>query len=291
MPDLSSNPSDSEVVKSNSLVEASYKLTLVEQQLVLFAICEGREHPEMLTESSLISIDALTFAEQFGLNPTNVYAQLKDAQRTLFNRELVVRDKNPKSGKPRTTKYRWVTKVSYTDGDGVLQFQFSADVIPYITRLDAEYTRYRLGSLVGMSSVYAIRVYELLSQYLGIGARRLELCELKRMLGVEGEYSDISDFKKRVLDVAVLQINQHSDIKIAYTQEKTGRVVTAFVFSIRKKPAPKTASKASPKVATRPTQLALNMPVAEPEKPRTLESEAKRLETMKALAELKAKQA
>lgn len=273
------------VVKSNALVEASYKLTLVEQQLVLFAICAGREQEQMLTKSSPISVNALDFARQFGLNPTKVYAQLKDATQTLFNRQIIVHDNHPKSGKPRTTKLRWVSEIAYTDGDGLVEFKFSDKVIPYITRLGSEYTRYHLGSVSHMSSVYAIRIYELLSQYLTIGARRFELLQLKEMLGVSNEYSDISDFKKRVLDVAVLQINEHSDIKISYTQEKTGRAVTAIAFSIRKK----TAAVTAPKKPKKPVQLELVGVEPGPKKTRTLESDAKRDETLKAVAVMKSK--
>lgn len=242
------------VVKSNALVEASYRLTMVEQQLILFAICAGREQEKMLTKSSLIPIQAKDFARQFNLNHTKVYEQLKEAGKSLAHRTVTVHDAHPKSGKPRSREFPWTNEVTYTPGDGLVEFQFNEKIIPYITRLEARYTSYALGSVSRMSSVYAVRAYELLSQYLSIGARRFELAKLKEMLGVTSEYKIISDFKKRVLDVAVLQVNEHSDIKISYTQEKTGREVTAIVFSIR----PRVAALAAPKKPKRPLQLGLD---------------------------------
>jgi plasmid replication initiation protein len=272
------------VVKSNALIEASYRMTLVEQQLVLFAICAGREQEKMLTKSSLIPIYALDFAKQFNINHKTVYEQLKEAANTLFNRLIFVHDTHPKSGKPRTRKIRWVSEVAYTDGDGLVEFQFNERLIPYITRLEAKYTRYELGNVARMTSIHAIRIYELLSQYLTIGARRFELLKLKGMLGVKNEYSEISDFKKRVLDVAVAQINEHSDLKISYTQEKSGRVVTAIVFSIRIK----TAALAAPKKPKSPTPIALPLqePAPKSEAPAVL---AERAKAKAALSEMKKK--
>ena len=49
------------------------------------------------------------------------------------------------------------------------------------------------------------------------------------------------DLKKYVIDIAVVQINQHSDMNVTYTQRKTGRVVShlIFAFDLKKSVAPK----------------------------------------------------
>ena len=48
------------VTKSNRLVEASYRLTLVEQQLVLYAICRSREEQRGLSANEPVTIDSRT---------------------------------------------------------------------------------------------------------------------------------------------------------------------------------------------------------------------------------------
>ena len=45
----------------------------------------------------------------------------------------------------------------------------------------------------------------------------------------------MSDFKKRVLDLAVSQINEHTDITVNYEQHKAGRIITGFTFKLKKK--------------------------------------------------------
>ena len=220
------------VVKSNRLVEASYRLTLVEQQIILFSICRAREEQRGLTADTPVTITAKDFASQFGTNETKVYGQLKEAMSTLFERHVVIRDIHPESGKPRVTKTRWISTSSYIDGAGAIQIIFAPLVIPYITRLESEFTAYRLEKIGNLSSAHAVRLYELLVQYLSIGRREMEINWLKETLQVTDEYPRIVDFKKRVTDVAVAQINAHTDITTSYTQRKTGRNVTHLNFKI-----------------------------------------------------------
>lgn len=226
------------VVKSNKLVEASYRLDLIEQRIVLYAIVEARETQKGLTDG-FVTIEAKRFAQAYDMDDGSVYGQLKDAMKTLFNRFIVARDIHPESGKERVSMIRWISTASYIDGAGAVQLRFATDMLPYITRLETEFTSYRLEKIGRMSSVNAVRLYELLVQYLSVGKREIEIAWLKETLGMADGYKAIKDFKNRVLDVAVAQINEHSDIRVSYTQRKTGRTVTHLIFDI--KPEPKSA--------------------------------------------------
>jgi plasmid replication initiation protein len=246
------------VVKSNRLIEASYRLNLVEQQIILFAISRSRDEQCGLSPDKPVTITASDFAAMFGSNETKVYGQLKEAMSDLFDRSVTIHDTDPETGKPRVVTTRWISDKAYIDGAGRIQMTFAPRVIPYITRLETEFTSYRLEKIGGMSSAHAVRLYELLVQYLSIGERELALADLKRTLGLEGEYAAIKDFKKWVLDVAVKQINEHSDLRVAYTQRKTGRAVTHLLFSIESADSPvkpKKAKRITPgdiKAAARP---------------------------------------
>jgi len=223
------------VVQSNRLVEASYRLTLVEQQMILFAICRAREEQLGLSADTLVTITAKDFATMFGTNENTVYRDLKAAMVKLFERHVIINDTHPESGKPRISKVRWVSRASYIDGAGAIQLRFANDMIPFITRLESEFTRYRLEKIGNLSSTYAVRMYELLVQYLSLGKREFVIVDLRSTMGVSEEYPRIVDFKKWVIDVAVSQINAHTDITTSYTQRKTGRNVTHLTFAIKLK--------------------------------------------------------
>jgi plasmid replication initiation protein len=105
-------------------------------------------------------------------------------------------------------------------------------MIPYITRLESEFTAYRLEKIGKLSSVHAVRLYELLVQYLSLGKREFEISWLKEILALTTEYPRLDNLKRWVIDAAVDQINAHTDITACYTQRKTGRNVTHLNFKI-----------------------------------------------------------
>lgn len=223
------------VVKSNRLIEASYRLDLAEQRIILFAIKEARETGQGLHSDNFLTVRAADYATQFNIPTKQAYEQIKDAARTLFRRYLVLHDIHPESGKARATEARWVSAASYIDGEGAIQLQFSGVIVPYITMLEREFTSYRLAAVSNMTSAYAIRLYELLIQWGSIGSREVELAWLKRTFSVENAYVAIKDFKKWVIDVSLEQINEYSDLSVSYSQRKTGRTVTHLIFTFTQK--------------------------------------------------------
>jgi len=222
---------DELVVKSNRLVEASYRLTVAEQHVILFAIVEARRSGKGLNATDFVNITAAAFAAMFKLPVKQAYEQIKEAGRTLFRRHVVLRDTHPESGKPRMTEVRWLSAASYIDGAGTIQLRFAVDMVPFITNLEAQFTRYKLEKIANMTSTYAIRLYELLMQWGSVGRREVELGWFKKTLALDHDYPRLYDFKHWVIDVAIAQINQHSDLVASYSQRKRGRVVTHLIFA------------------------------------------------------------
>ena len=235
------------VVKSNRLIEASYRLTLVEQRIILFAITEARRTQTGLSADGVLAIRAADYAETFNIPESQAYEQIKAAGKTLFRRYVVLYGIDPNTGKEDMMEVRWVSSVRYVNGAGTIYIQFAQHMVPYITRLEAEFTRYKLEKVANMSSVYAIRLYELLIQWGSVGEREIEIGWLRKTLMVENQYTSIKDFKKWIVDVALSQINEFSDLTASYTQRKTGRMVTHFTFSFNKKEEPKPEQKAAKK--------------------------------------------
>ena len=61
----------------------------------------------------------------------------------------------------------------------------------------------------------------------------ISLTDFKKRLGIEDKYTRMRDFKVRVLDLAIAQINEHTDIIASYEQHKKGRIVSGFTFSFK----------------------------------------------------------
>jgi plasmid replication initiation protein len=110
------------VVKSNRLVEASYRLGLTEQRIILFAICRCREDGKGLFPDLPITITADGFLKQFpSVEQAHVYGQLKEAMNSLYGRSVTVHDTDPSTGKARVRETRWISEKAYIDGAGHIQ--------------------------------------------------------------------------------------------------------------------------------------------------------------------------
>jgi plasmid replication initiation protein len=227
------------VVKSNRLIEASYRLGLNEQRIILYAICRCRDEQKGLFPDLPVTITADAFLKQFpSVERGSVYGQLKEAMNNLYNRSVTIHDIDPATNKARVRETRWISEKAYIDGAGHIQIVFTPEVIKYITRLETEFTSYQLEKVGHMTSAYAVRIYELLAQHRDVGHRVLNLKWLRETLKIDpDQYKLTADFKKWVIEVAIDQINKHSDLAVSYKPIKTGRAITDFAFKIKSKDA------------------------------------------------------
>ena len=234
------------VVKDNSLINASYSLGLVEQRIMLLAIVEARETGQGIDTDTFLEVHAQHYADRFDINVNNAYSMLSEATQTLFNRQVTYTVHDEKRNKPEKRVVRWVSGISYVEGAGVVKLRFAPEVVPLITRLEKNFTSYELEQVKNLNT-YATRLYEILASWRSVGKVTIILKELRNNLGLIDEYSRLEAFKRRVLDLAVSQINEYTNIKAQYEQHKNGRVITGFTFKFKVK---KTKEKISAKVET-----------------------------------------
>ena len=138
-----------------------------------------------------------------------------------------------------------------------------------ITRLEEQFTKYDIEQISSLSSAYAVRLYELLICWRSTGKTPvIELAEFRNRVGVlDTEYTRTDNLKMRVIELALKQINDYTDITASYEQHKKGRVITGFSFKFKqkKKTEPKTQknSDSSPHIE-KPSQIPANI-VKQPE--------------------------
>ena len=233
---------DLQIVKSNQIIEASYRLSVAEQRVILSAISQVRRD-KPVTDEVLYSVTAAELAQLCGTDPKTAYRDLQNAAERLQTRRVSLL-LEPDGVTIRSKRRRvtcWVQTVDYIDQEGRIEMRFGKDILPYLTGLQREFTRYALSDVAKMTSAYGIRLYELLVQW-PEGHREVALDDLRRWLQLEERYPSIKDLKRRVLDPAVEQINEHSPLMLSWGQRKTGRRVTHLVFDYALKKPTKTAS-------------------------------------------------
>jgi len=229
------------ITKDNKLISASYSLGIPEQRIIFLAIIAAREQEKMIDARGVLQIHASSYQEQFKVEKHSAYKALKSAVSGLFDAHFEYDDVHEKTGDLVHRIVRWVQSVAYIDKTGIIELQFTDAVIPLITRLSEQYTEYDLKQVSELQSEYSIRLYELMMQWGSVGkTNKIALDDLRKKLGVELEqYKAMHNFKARVLDLAIKQINRFTDIQADYIQHKTGRAVTGFTFTFKPKKAPK----------------------------------------------------
>ena len=222
------------VVKDNALINASYNLDLSEQRLILLAILEARQ--SNTPNDKDLTIHAESYINQFGVHRNTAYQALKDACDDLFARQFSYQSLSEK-GNVINHKSRWVSEVAYIDNEAVVRLIFAPAIVPLITRLEEQFTKYEIQQISNLTSAYAVRLYEILIAWRSTGKTPLiTIYDFRQKIGVlETEYKRMYDFKKYVLDIALKQVNEHTDINVKVEQHKTGRSITGFSFSFKQK--------------------------------------------------------
>lgn len=126
------------------------------------------------------------------------------------------------------------------DEDGLWQVELmcTPSAMEYIFNIEnLGYLKYRLKSVVNLTSRYSYVLYLLLESNCYLGTLEVSLDELKKMLNcTAATYSEFKEFNKQVLKKSCKEINEKTDISYAYTTIKKGRNVVAIRFDIERKP-------------------------------------------------------
>lgn len=214
---------DLTVVKANSLIEASYRLTLDEMRLLALTI--GTMNPE--SDQQVFEFSVSEFVNQFpDVNADRAYTQIKSAIERISERWVKTEDER------HVTKFRWVSSQTYFKKEGRFKIALTNEIMPYLTQLKGQFTQYQLNHISGFSSVHAIRLYELFTQYKRLGERYISVEELKKWLQLEDKYDRYNNLNQWVLIPALSEINEKSDLFVGYEPIKRGRKIIGVEFNI-----------------------------------------------------------
>ena len=216
------------VRKDNRIITACYKLTLNEQRLLLTAIAKIPFNEEIPDE---IEITAHEFLNVFpDVGHKNVHNELQDAVNKLYEKSIVIEEPVKKR------KFRWISSATtYQKGDGKISFTFSKEIVVYIQQLKEQFTKYKLGDVSDLKSVYSIRLYEMLIQFQNTSIVIISLNDFKNRFGILEKYSVYKDLRKWVIEPAINELNQKSLFNVTYKGVREGRAIKNLEFFFSKK--------------------------------------------------------
>ncbi|MDD3051412.1 MAG: replication initiation protein [Candidatus Cloacimonetes bacterium] len=216
---------DLQVNKSNRLVEARYRLTLLEQKFILMVV--SLINPED-QDFKFFSLSIKDVSQVLGLNSKNAYRDLRKVIISLNKKTLII-SKEEKG----ELIMSWVSSSEYFKDEGRIEFEFSEKLKPYLLQLKRDFTTFKLKNILKLKSLYSIRIYEILKQYEKIGYRKMSLVEFRKMLGLsDDEYPLFANLNQKILKVAEKELKQKTDISFVVETLKEGKSVTHLVFRI-----------------------------------------------------------
>ncbi|MBF0101664.1 MAG: replication initiation protein, partial [Desulfobacterales bacterium] len=234
------------VVKSNSLIEASYRLTLREQRIVLYMASMIQQDDE---DFKPIKIEIDDFTKIIGLTGYPKYDEIRETVIQLLKRYLVINTEKTQ------LHIGWLSSAEYFKGQGYVELCFDPKLKPYLLQLKERFTKYYFQNVIQLSHSYSIRFYELLKQYENIGWRTLQVEELKKILGIyENEYALYANFKLKVLEPVKKELQAKAeqgnlDLSFEYEEIKLSRKVDKIKFIILKSKPNKTNHQEHPEQA------------------------------------------
>ncbi|WP_338117921.1 replication initiation protein [Parageobacillus thermoglucosidasius] len=178
-PPITQQSNNNSVTKSNILIEASYKLTVTEQKIILYLVSQIHKDDD---DFKMYSLPIQHFYELLGYRGSPKYSEMRDITRNLMRKILEI-----KEGK-KLKQMSWISYVEYDEHSGRVYLSFDPRLKPYLLQLKKEFTTYRLKNVMELKSGYSIRIYEILKRWQFINDVEIPLDELRKMVGATDKY-------------------------------------------------------------------------------------------------------
>lgn len=225
---IEEQPAKALVTKSNNLVEARYHFSIWETRVFTKLVSLIQPGDADFKKYKLHIKDLVQF---FGVNDNDAYVKIKAVPDSLLKKVVTI--PYTENGEERLLKTGLIAQATIPKKkEGYIELSFHPDLKPYLLQLKRTFLSYDIRNVLKISSVYSIRIYELLKQYETLGYREFDLEELKIILGVSDKYKLYGHFKSRIIIKAQEDLEQHTDISFSFTEIKKGRKVTAILFEI-----------------------------------------------------------
>lgn len=224
------------VAMANKLIAGKSSLDAKSAKLIRTTITQIKRED---TEIRPYEISIKEFADLIELKSTSdLYRDVKKTCEELLKQIVVIGDRN--DPKKAWKAFQWVSYCEYRDG--FVYIKLNEELKPYLLGLKQYYTQYHLQNILTMRSVYSIRIYELIMMELKNTSPKpgnpLEITimmdVLRRATDTEKKLQKSNDFKKRVVDPAIKEINNlYWLFKISEVRPiKRSRSIIGYTFKV-----------------------------------------------------------
>lgn len=219
------------VKKPVEAIQCANTFSLLQRKMynVLLANAAGNLYPEV---THRITMKVLCRLMEYR---SNDYKNIKQKFRELRKMDIEW-DVINENGNKVWTNTSPLSLARVIEGEGICEYEFTPSLIPFLDR-PAQYAKFSLVIQAKFKSGYGLALYENCERYRNIGYTRLfDVSTFRKLMGVgQSEYLEFFALKRRVIAVAVKEVNQYADFDIEAEYEKKGRSIVAIRFLIKNK--------------------------------------------------------
>lgn len=207
------------IKKSNelSMAKLNQGLSLNQMQLLAFSIFSTQQN-------GVTEFHKADFEKKFKLTKYNTEDAIKDSDKVTSVKFSTADLENEEF------KF-WNVFMGMSYKKGHFKFEWNPRMIPHILNLKDKYITTDLTIASKFKSSFSWTLYDFVKAHHGYWHKVISKEDLMKLFGVQDTKTYLENtgrFKKSVLDVAITEINKHTELEIRYNVEKEGRTISSF---------------------------------------------------------------
>ncbi|WP_063657612.1 replication initiation protein [Candidatus Arsenophonus triatominarum] len=243
------------IVQSNDLITARYDLDIDGFRALTLFLSKVNQR---LENPGWVSFTAHEFQVTFDINKKNIWRCMKKAVTSLSKSQITFHVINGK--KESFTVLNWLSGYKYQkiEGKGTgLKLRLNPDLDPFLFNIKHNFSWCFLNAITSVKNVISFRIYMYLLSH-----KSHPRCKKDNFFEVDISLDDFHELfpdassrfdnlKKRTIEPAIQDINEHTNISVHWEPIKQGRSVVGMRFGCVEEKATVTKPK-RPRLAKRP---------------------------------------
>ena len=238
------------VAMSNDLNSAAQRLSLPALRTVALAVSKMNSKAPAQRQNSYgawetvevtSTVHASEYAEAFGVTEDDAYKMLLKASRELPSKLITFLTPAHKRGNKSIGKtynnFSWASESEYTDGEGYVKITWHKKITPHLLGLRDKFTVFRLAQIRQLKHKSTFRLLTLLEQFRATGIADYTLEHFSEAIEAPPSLrKDFGQLRRRIVDPAVRELNERSDLLVTYETRKEGKKVVGLRFHFKPNP-------------------------------------------------------
>lgn len=231
---------DTKIKKSNTFIRASFKMTVLEQKIILLCISRIKENARKTNKSDNINLSFNFLAKEvvdfLKSNSKTIYTELNNIANRLMTYRIYIND---------GAGFKCIAPIKFCEyKNKIFTLQFAKCMQDYLLELDNDFTVYDVKNIIDLKHSNSIHIYEILKSYENSKRCNFDLIDFKDTLGfiqrdskgniVNNIYKSYAELKRVVLLPVQDELAKKTDIKFDFEEMKIGTKVTGLKFTIYK---------------------------------------------------------